>query len=181
VKLVLRGLSLSAASLAAVLVVDVASGGAASRDVASVFHVAKSENRNQVHYGVHLDAACAPVGTAPVFAYWRMLERGPAETEPLLAREVSAYGFAEQQVLERGTDGGSVLLRLRALPSRPIVVRAAPHGERCEATATTVIGGAPATLGSVFVQLRWPFGVDHLELVGRRQSDGRALRERLAQ
>ena len=174
-------MSLSAASVAAVLLADVASGDLASRDVASVFHVAKSENRNQVHYGVHLDAECAPVGAAPVFAYWRMFERGPTQTEPLLDREASAYGFAQQQVLERGPDGGSVMLRLQALPSRPIVVKTAPGGDGCEATATMVIGGAPATLGSVFVQLRWPFGVDHLELVGRRQSDGRVLRERLAQ
>ena len=81
------------------------SGDPAARDVASVFYVAKSENRNQVHYGVHLDASCSPVGTAPVFPYWRMLEHGPLAAEPLLQREVDAYGVAEQHVTERGHGG----------------------------------------------------------------------------
>ena len=47
------------------------------RSLGSVFFVAKSENRNEVHYGFALDAACSPAGPAPVFAYWRMRERGP--------------------------------------------------------------------------------------------------------
>ena len=178
----LRGLSLFAALLAVAtggLVVGVARGDA-GHDVASVFFVAKSENRNQVHYGIHLDGGCAPAGTAPVFAYWRMLERGPLATEPLLRREVDAYGFAEQRVVERGADGGRVALGLRALPGRVISVTSAAREGTCEATATTAIGGAPAALQRVFVQLRWPFGVDHLELSGRAVPDGRWVEERLA-
>jgi hypothetical protein len=153
--------------------------GEPGRDVSSVFLVAKSENKNQVHYGVHLDASCAPAGAAPVFAYWRMLEHGPLATEPLLDREVGAYGVAEQQVVERGPDGGRLTLRLRALPARPITVATRARGEACEATATMVIGGAPASLRSVYAQLRWPFGVDHLVLSGRSLADGRVVEERI--
>jgi hypothetical protein len=151
------------------------------RDVPSVFYVAKSENRNQVHYGIRLDAACAPAGSQPVFAYWRMLERGPGATEPLLAREVGAYGFAEQHVVRRGDGGGQVSLRLRALPGRVITIATGARDGRCEATASTVIDGARASLDSVFAQLRWPFGVAYLELSGRALAGGRTLRERISE
>jgi hypothetical protein len=145
-----------------------------------VFFIAKSENANEVHYGIHLDETCAPSGAAPVFAYWRMLERGPSVTEPLLSREIRAYGVAEQRVLARGEHGGSVRITLHALPSRPIVIDSVDAGGSCVAHATASIDGIQATLTSVFVQLRWPFGVDHLLLRGRALADGRALHEKLA-
>jgi len=148
-------------------------------DVPSVFFVAKSENRNQVHYGVHLDASCAPVGDAPVYAYWRVFERGPAATEPLLPREIRAYGFAGERVIARDGQGGTVVVTLAALPARPIVVETRASGGACVATATMAIGGVAAVLGSVFLQLRWPFGVDSLTLTGRSQADGRVVRERV--
>jgi hypothetical protein len=179
----MRWLSLSAASLAVAagsLIARVGSGEV-GRDVPSVFLIAKSENRNQVHYGIHLDAACAPVGPDPVFAYWRMLEHGPLATEPLLPREVDAYGFAEQHVVDRGADGGRVAIRLRALPGRPIAIQTLSRDGRCEATATARIGGATALLRIVFAQLRWPFGVDHLVLSGRSLADGSAVEERIAE
>jgi hypothetical protein len=163
------------AALGVALLATAARGDLGARDVPTVFHIAKSENRNQVHYGVHLDAACAPAGAAPAFAYWRMLEHGPLATEPLLDREQGAYGFADQRVLE----GGRVVLRLRALPARSIVVQTGHEGDACSAVATTTIGGAPAVLDSVFVQLRWPFGVDHLVLAGHRTADGAAVQEKL--
>ena len=154
-------------------------GAELGRSVRSVFFVAKSENRNQVHYGVALDGSCTPVGAAPVFAYWRMRERGPLATEPLLSREVPAYGVAEPQQVERGEMGGRVIFRLNALPRRAIAIDAAADGPACIATARAVIGGTAAALTSVFVQLRWPFGVDYLELSGRAIQDGRVVRERL--
>jgi hypothetical protein len=154
--------------------------GDAGRDVASVFFVSKSENRNQVHYGVHLDSSCTPVGPEPVYAYWRMLEHGPLATEPLLSREVGAYGFAEQRVVERGTAGGRIVLRLHALPGRPITIVTTPREGRCEASATAVIGGTPASLANVHAQLKWPFGVDYLLLRGRALADGHPLQERLS-
>ena len=147
--------------------------------VGSVFFVAKSENRNQVHYGVSLDRDCVPAGASPVFAYWRMRERGPLATEPLLSREVPAYGIAEPQRVTREDVGGRVVFRLNALSKRMIAIDAAPDGTGCAATAKAMIAGTAASLSSVFVQLRWPFGVDHLELSGRAIPDGRVVRERL--
>jgi Domain of unknown function (DUF4833) len=45
-------------------------------DVRSVFPIEKSQNRNQVHYGVHLSEACVPPRDAPVYVYWRELRKG---------------------------------------------------------------------------------------------------------
>jgi hypothetical protein len=149
-------------------------------DVTTVFFIAKSENKNQVHYGIHLDADCVPSGSAPVFAYWRMLERGPSATEPLLSREIPAYGFASQQVSSQGASGGSVTVTLRALPERPIVVTSWRQDGACAASAETNIAGVPALLTRVYVQLRWPFGVDSLTLDGYAKSDHHAVRERIA-
>jgi hypothetical protein len=154
-------------------------GSEPGRAVSSVFFVAKSENRNEVHYGIALDAACVPAGPAPVFAYWRMRERGPLATEPLLSREVPAYGVAAPQGVDTEERGGRVVFRLNALPRRPIAIDSAPDGAGCTATARAMIGGIAAALTSVFVQLRWPFGVDYMVLSGRAATDGRVVRERL--
>ncbi len=182
-------LALSSAGLAVLAAVPgVAHGQGRSPDIASVFFVAKSENRNQVHYGVRLDETCAPTGRSPVFAYWRMLERGPLATEPLLSLEQPAYGVAGQRVLARGASGGQVEVQLNALRARTILVASSPRGqseqagqpgERCAAAATTTIGGAPAALTSVYAKLGWPFGVAYLTLSGRTLADGRAIRERI--
>jgi len=86
-----------------------------SHDVTSLFTISKSENKNEVVYAIHLDAQCAPVGDAPVYAFWRMNEKGPAVIEPLLAREARAYGIGRQRVLARGSGESKVELTLRAL------------------------------------------------------------------
>src|SRR5262249_55269738 len=91
-------------------------------DVASAVFIAKSQNRNQVHCGGPVAGECRPVGDAPVFAYWRMLENG-GQLEPLLDREVPAYGLCEDQKVE-ATEAGRATIRvcLRALPDRPLRV-----------------------------------------------------------
>jgi hypothetical protein len=42
-----------------------------------------------------------------------------------------------------------------------------------------LLGAAAATLTSIFVQVRWPYGVDYLALAGRAISDDRFVRERI--
>jgi hypothetical protein len=176
----LSSIAVGLAALAALAPLPgVASGQGRLRDVASVFFVAKSENRNQVHYGVHLDETCSPAGRTPVFAYWRMLEHGPLATEALLPLEIPAYGVAEQRVLARGPNGGQVAVSLRALRARTIVIVSRPQGDACVAGATTSIGGAPAALANVYAQLSWPFGVAYLTLSGRGLLDGREVHEQV--
>lgn len=166
------------AAVAALVVVPTYASDA-QRDVDGVFFVAKSENKNRVVYGLHLDAHCEPSGAAPMYAYWRMLERGPGVVEPLLPREAPAYGIASQRIVERDAKGGRLRLSLRALPERFIDVTWGGRGGACFATARTAIQDVPATLESVFVQLKWPFGIAYLVLQGR-DTDGRAVREKVS-
>lgn len=169
-----------ALGMASACLLAAAAASADGGDIASVFFIAKSENKNEVHYGIHLGTDCAPEGATPVFAYWRMLEKGPGVTEPLLSREIPAYGFASQRVSPRGANGGSVLVTLRALPDRPILVSTWSQGGSCAASAEVDIAGTPAQLTRVFVQLRWPFGVQSLTLDGYATADRRPVRERIA-
>lgn len=144
-----------------------------------VFSITKSENKNQVQYVVRVDNRCAPVGPAPLSAYWRMLEQGPAQTAPILPREVQAYGLASQQVIAGDGSGGQTRAALKALPGRPItVVTARGKDGACYAVATAVIAGAPAHLFSVYVHLKWD-GLDYLLLQGWSMDGSHVLRETL--
>ncbi len=146
----------------------------ADRTIPSALFVSKSENKNQVHYGVYVDERCAFASASPVYAYWRMLERGPSATEPLLAREQSAYGVASQRVV-----GDTVTVTLRALPTRPIVVKVTRAEDgTCSAVAQTTIDGQSARLFNVHVALGF-LRVDHLLLTGWAERDGRVVRERI--
>lgn len=147
-------------------------------DVASVFFIAKSENKNEVHYGVRVDDRCAPLGERPVHAYWRMKARGEGVVEPLLPREEGVYGVGRQYVTERREGGGTVTFALRALPGRTLVLRTfRDEAGTCRAEASTSLAGSLARFAFAFVALAWPFGIDHVLLAGRRLEDGAPVRE----
>jgi hypothetical protein len=151
-------------------------GREVSADISSVFFIAKSQNRNQVHYGVKLDAECNPVGAQPVFGYWLMLEsRG--QTEPLLSMEGPAYGLDEVQEIQRGVDSTAIRVKLRAFPDRPLSIVVGRAAGRCHAFATTPIAGVPAKLHSIYVRLKWPFGIDSVLVRGSSSADGRRVEE----
>jgi hypothetical protein len=150
-----------------------------SHDVTSLFSISKSENKNEVIYAIHLDAQCAPIGDAPMFAFWRMNEKGPAVIEPLLPREERAYGIGRQRVISRGSGESKVEVTLRALAARPIVVDIKPGAGHCEAWSTLPIGGETAYLYNVYVKLK-EFGVDYLLLSGWAMDRTRVLHERLS-
>src|SRR5260370_25294656 len=126
----------SAAALVATLVFlgpgARADSPAAVRELA-LFTIAKSENKNQVQYAIRVDEHCAPESGAPVFAYWRMLEKGSDRTEPLLARELDGYGIASQAVVARDAGGGRGSLVLRAVPGRTIPIETWHNGTGCQA------------------------------------------------
>ncbi len=145
-------------------------------DVRTVFFIARSQNKNQVHYGVHLDAKCDTVGSHPVFGYWRMLEaRG--EIEPILGLEVPAYGLGDAQHVDRRADATTIAIKLRAFPDRPLVITVKRTNGHCEARATTAIAGAEARLHWIYVKLRWPFGIGHVIVRGWSNDDGRPVEE----
>ena len=152
-----------------------ASGGT----LVPVFSIAKSENKNQVQYVVRVDDHCAPLGLAPVSAYWRMLEKGSMQTAPILEREVRAYGLASQAVVTSDGAGGQVRAVLKALPGRPLtIVTSRGSDGTCHALATASIAGASAHLFNVYVHLRW-YGVDYLLLQGWSMDRSHVVREKL--
>lgn len=150
-------------------------------ELPSVFFISKSENKNQVHYAVAVDADCTPAGGAPVRPYWRLLEKGAAVTAPLLAREQRAYGVASQSVTRRWASGGRITLVLQALPQRPLTIVTGKDSKgACLASVYTVIQHEPARLHGIHVVLKWlGLGVDSLILKGWARSDRRVLRETL--
>jgi len=148
------------------------SAASSDKTIPSALFVSKSENKNQVHYGVRVDERCSFTSSSPVFPYWKMLERGPDATEPLLAREESAYGIASQRV-----SGDTVTVTLHALRSRPITIRVARTDSGCVASAETTIDGQTARLFNVHVALGF-LHVDHLVITGWA-TDGHVLRERV--
>jgi hypothetical protein len=136
-----------------------------------LFIVTKSENRNHVVYALRVDERCMPLADAPIHPYWRMLEKGPQATEPLLSREERAYGVMKETV-----KSDVVRFTLHALPDREITVLAWRAGEACSAAAWTRISGARARVLEVHAVLTWPFGVHHLVLRGTTR-EGRLVEE----
>jgi hypothetical protein len=160
-------LSVFALSLALGLVAAPAASPKPRAHAISLFTIGKSQNKNLVQYAVHVDGQCVPVPGAPVFAYWRMLELGPTRIEPLLPRELSAYGSASQIITARDANGGKIHLVLRALPARPISVETARAADgTCRAFASVTIASATAHLFNVYVKLTWHLSVDYLLLRG---------------
>lgn len=149
-----------------------------AHDVRSAFFIARSQNKNQVHYAVHLDAACAPVGSEPAYGYWRMLEdRG--QIEPILSLETPAYGLARMQEVSRQVDGVRIRVRLRAFPDRPLQISVRRMERDCQAEATVAIAGVEARLHFIYVKLKWPLGIDFVLLRGSALLDDRVVEERL--
>ncbi|QSQ16016.1 DUF4833 domain-containing protein [Myxococcus landrumensis] len=138
----------------------------ASAQTHSAFFLSRSENRNQVHYALRLDEACRPVGTQPVFVYWRMLERGESEVEDLLGVEQPVYGLDGTQQVEATADGWKVRIRLRAFPERPIDITTTASRGPCTVQAWTKVGAHVAQLEHIFVKTSWPFSVDFVRLDG---------------
>jgi hypothetical protein len=138
-----------------------ASAEAGRAEIPSAFYIAKSNNRNQVHYAVTVDDACAPVGAAPVHPYWRMLEKSADATEQLEGRELRAFGLERQEV-----DGDTVRIALRGLPARTIAIRTWRGSDNvCMSTATMTIAGAAARVARIYVKVKL-FGVDYVQLTG---------------
>ena len=173
-------LSLASGALGIALLFAPVATRAAVNEATNVplFSISKTENRNYVQFAERLDSTCAPLGDAPVNAYWRMLERDPSAIEPLLPREQPAYGVLSQSVVERSDGRGVVRVLLRALRAAPLLVESHRGASgNCEASALTPIAGVDARLFNVHAVLRWPFGIAHLLVSGWSIADGRTVRD----
>ena len=137
-------------------------------DIRTVFAIKKSENKNEVHYGIHLDASCQPVGDEPVYAYWRDYEKGPDVVNDLGMFEKSAYGIKGQWVRKRSAEESKVLMSLKATPDRGILITTSRKDGKCVAEALATINMEPALLQQVFVHIAGFLSVDWIELRGFR-------------
>jgi hypothetical protein len=164
-------------ALASAAVIAQAVDPLARWDIPSLFHISKSQNRNQVHYGLHLGAGCVPRGVSPVFAYWRELEIGTNATSPLLDYEQAAYGIAPDQRVSRARGKVLVHFVLRAFPDRALV--AVPRVTRagCSAIVRTQISHVEATLERIHLELGFLWSIQSLTIEGRALDDGVPLRE----
>jgi hypothetical protein len=148
-------------------------------DVRSAFYVAKSENRNQVHYAVRVDPECRPLGARPVFAYWQRLREGKRVDEPLVGLGTRFYGASDEQRVSPGRTGGQVDIFVKALPRLHIQIAIEKTDRGCRAVAFTSIAGARARLSHAFLQLaRLKLKLKYVELVGERL-DGTGVTERI--
>jgi hypothetical protein len=152
----------------------------APSDVATVFFISKSDDRNRVDYGIRLDRECRPRPADAMVVYWREFEgaSGGRVTHGLNVFEGPVYGVAS----EDRSQGAALVVEIRALRARPISVRAqrGPSGE-CTAEATASISGVPARLHHIHVTLgSRPGSVAWIEIVGDALEGGRALSEWIA-
>lgn len=116
--------------------------------MSDLFVLTRNKNRNEVHYGLQMDAGCRPFGHDPVIAYWLRLEEGPNVTRNLSSLQRShAYGVRHQEVTPDG-----IRFEIVAQPGRPILAHSRMDGQTCRAWATTIIGGVPATVTGIRVQ-----------------------------
>jgi hypothetical protein len=150
-----------------------------SAPIDSVFHIEKSANHNQVHYGVQVDPECRPVGARPVYAYWRNLEQGPRAMSAILRHEQPAYGLTEPRSVRRGAGGGEIRIGLRGFPDRLLTIRTFREANLCRARTFTTIANQPAVLRTIYVELGFLFSVDYVVVRGFRVMDGAAVQEKV--
>ncbi|MDB9374892.1 DUF4833 domain-containing protein [Nodularia sphaerocarpa] len=119
-------------------------------DLNSIFLISKSDNGNQVHYGVQTDLDCSLKTAKPVYPYWK-LQNG--RLEPLLAMEVPAFGIARQSV-----SGNEVVMEVNGFKGRgiakPIIFRSTQSANQgCQISAFTQINGEVTQLLKVHIDL----------------------------
>lgn len=179
----LAGISLAAWPLAAAPSTQPNTSGASVRlpvaPVGSIFHIEKSENKNQVHYAVQVDEACRPRTAQPVYGYWRDLEQGPKAVSELLEHEQPAYGLRAPRLVQRNDSGGIIRVTLRAFPDRPLSIELFRTTTGCGARTLVTIQGQPAVLSAIYVDIGFLFSVNYALLRGTRVSDGQAVQEKI--
>jgi len=147
--------------------------------VESIFHIEKSENRNQVHYAVHVDASCKPLGPRPIYGYWRDLERGPTAVSPLLDHEQRAYGLNEPRSIRIADAASEIAITLRAFPERQLIVQVFRWGDRCFARTVTRVKNQPALLQSIYIDIGFLFSVNYAIVRGVRVQGGTPIQEKV--
>jgi Domain of unknown function (DUF4833) len=149
-------------------------------DVPTVFAISKSDDGNQVQYGLRLDADCRPVGPEPVVGYWREYDKGPAAPlVPFSWLDRTAYGIESQGVSPPGSKGPAVAMNIRATPNRLIDIWVHREADgTCRAEPRATISGRRAVLKLIYVKLSGIF-VNWVEIRGVALDDGTPVTERV--
>lgn len=146
-------------------------------DVRTLFLIAKSDDRDEVHYGIHLDKDCLPVGAEPVFAYWQQIEQGPNVVEELNALDRTVYGIDRQNVAKRALDDSVVTMAINAASDRTVTIGVRRQNGACVAEPMGLISGTRAQLERIFVHIAGFLRVDWVEIRG--SANGRVIVERV--
>ena len=149
-----------------------------AHDVQTVFVIGKSDDGNQMQYGIHLDAQCVLEGKEPVYRYWRELDKGPNALVAPGWFDGLGYGIERQTVR---ADKLSVGITIKPAPTRLIEIVARKEGERCQAAAYTAISGKKAELKMIFIQLSGPLSVSAVTIRGVDLTSGEPVSERIVQ
>ena len=116
----------------------------------SIFLISKSDNQNQVHYGVKTNPDCSLKTSQPVNPYW-ILANG--RIEDLETFEVPAFGIANQSV-----SGNQVVMEINSLKTRkiakPITIQSTRTANQgCQISAYTTINGKKTQFTRVHIDL----------------------------
>ncbi len=142
-----------------------------SQDPDSVIFLTKNTNGNQVHYGVHVDERCRPAAKRPVYAYWRMLEKGPEERAGLMFWEQPGYGVKQPDEVSAEDSGGRFTFMIRGVPERRIRVETFLADKGCRARAFTTMNGEDALFRRIDIEVSGWANVHRVEIHGLRPTD----------
>lgn len=148
-----------------------------ANDIRSTFVISKNIDHNVVEYGIHLDKDCLPIGSEPMYAYWRQYDKGPNITEDLNFLDKTVYGIKDQSVLHRGSDDARIRLTVKAAPDRPVTIIIKKTDGKCSAESLGTISGTTARLKEVYVHVAGIMSVDWVEIRGT--ANGQPIVERV--
>jgi hypothetical protein len=153
-------------------------------DVQTVFYISKSDDRNRVDYGIHLDEHCVPTQDDAVFQYWREFENSPpVRIHTLGLFEYVAYGTSEQRTIRKSPVGSLHVIRLRQFNKNAIAIYSRKEADgRCSSRARTVINGKDSELTYIYVKLfrgGLAPSVDYIDVHGKDPDSGHDVQERI--
>ena len=154
-----------------------AASGLPAQDPDSVIYLTKNTNRNQVHYGVHVDAQCRPLARKPVYAYWRMLEEGDDARATLMFWEQPGYGVKQPRDISREDDSGSFEFTIRGVPERRLRLETFAVDGACRARAYTRIAEQDALFQRIDIRVSGWANVHRVEIFGVGLENGLPVSE----
>lgn len=154
-------------------------------DIATVFYISKSDDKNRVDYGIRLDERCAPTRDEAVFQYWRHFEppENGTKTHMLGTFEYIPYGISEQRSIRKIPSGGIHIMRLRQFGKTPIAIVTTKQADgKCTSQARSLINGKEAELSYIYVKLGKGGlvpSVDYVDVHGKDLETGAELTQRM--